>query len=297
MRTVKLRWVVLALALVVGTGTVSAQWHAKPVSDNLETVVTMWVDGQLSIDPQGHVSDYRIDTPLVASLSASLGRAVRSWTFKPVLVDGAPAPATARMRVTLMAIESEGNYRVKIDNVIFPGDVTKPVQGSAPPKEIVGRKLTPPIYPMGLMRAGVTGSVLLAIQVDDEGKAAQVSSVQTLLYNVSGRSTALQLAVGIMEQNAVKAAQQWTFALPADFARRAPAARVVMVPVEYVIDRMPGQGKGPWRTVVRTPRRDISWLQPHAGQQRVGVADVGPGEMVSLASAFSLTDEVIGKSL
>jgi hypothetical protein len=297
MRKGKLHWLVLAMALVLGVGTASAQRRAQAVSDVLETVVTMRVDGQLTIDPQGRVSDYRIDTPLVDALSQSLGRAVRTWTFRPVLADGVATRATATMRVSLVAVESEGKYRVKIDNVIFPGEVTRPAEGSAPPKEIAGRALTPPHYPVGLMRSGVTGIVLLAIQVDEQGKAAQVNSVQTMLYDVSGKARTLQLAVGILENNAVDAARHWTFSLPADFAQRPAAQRVVMIPVEYTLDRTPSSGKGPWRTVIRTPRRDIAWLHDKAGQQRVGAADVGQGEMISLASAFSLTDNVIGSAL
>ena len=297
MRDGKLKWMVLALVLVFGVGSVSAQRYAEAVNDTLETVVTMRVDGQLSLDAQGHVADYRIDTPVVDSLAASLRRTVLGWTFHPVLVNGVPAPATTKMRVTLAATETAGNYRVKIDNVTFPGDLAKPEQGSELAGKIARLKLTPPRYPIGLQRAGVTGIVLLAIQVDEKGKVAQVSSVQTQLYDVRGRGKALQLAVGIMERNAVDAARYWTFTLPADFGNLPQAKRVVMVPVEYSLDDMPGAVSAPWRTVVRTSRREIPWLQDKAGQQQVGVADVGHGEMMSLASAFSLADNVIGNAL
>lgn len=287
------------LAATLGLAAMPASAGRPAVADTLESVKVLQVEGIVVIDTQGGVEDYRIQTPLNDALRGLVDKAVHRWRFRPVVVDGQVRRAEARMRITLAATAMGEDYQVRVDNVIFPDPDQKPGQPAA--GDTAGysaRKLAPPVYPQGLMRANVSGTVLLAIRMDASGRAADVAAVQSMLMDVRGREKVLQIATGMMEQASVSAAKRWTFNLPADFERRPPDQRVVMVPVEFLMESTPkSTAAGIWRTVVRTPVRKVDWLPQGKGTQAVGVADLRNGEFVPVASQLSLVSEVVGNLL
>lgn len=282
----------LALPAVAGRTT---------VTDPLTSMKTLQVEGTVVIDTEGKVDDYRIETHLGEPLSGAVDRAVRGWRFVPVVIDGQPRRAEARMRITLAATKVGEDFEVKVDNVIFPREKPTAKEAPAPghvPTRIEAGKFTPPVYPPGLMFAGLDGQVLVALRVGEDGNAADVAAVQSMLLDVRGREKTLQQAVGLFEQASLAAARQWTFKLPPDFASWPPEKRVVTVSIVYTTDRKPEfDAPGFWRTIVRTPRREIDWMPRKRGTQAVGVADVKPGEFVPVASALTLASDVVGATL
>lgn len=261
----------------------------------VESVVAMQVDGWVSFDTTGKVEDYQITTPLTETIRAALDGRVRQWKFHPVLVDGVPRHAKARMRVTLAAKQESNGIHVAVDNVVFPsetGDVGVRVDGQ--PEPITGKKLRPPAYPIGLMQQGVSGAVLLAIRVGPDGRAADVVAVQSMMYDVRGGASALRVGIRMLEQSAVVAAKDWTFNVPATDKPRTAGEQTVTVPVEYVMGKVKVDPAGKWRTIVRIPKRPIGWLTPETGNQSVGVADAIAGELIPLNSAVALATDVVG---
>ncbi len=111
-----LRLIMLIAALLAG-----ASAHAATNVDVAkgEAVLTLRVDGQLSIDAQGNVVEYQIRTKLEPQVEKLVRRAVPGWRFKPIHVDGKPVIAQSPMRITLSAVEIEQGYKVMVDNVVF----------------------------------------------------------------------------------------------------------------------------------------------------------------------------------
>ncbi len=283
-----------------------------------EAVLTLRVDGELSIDPQGKVADYRIRTKLDPQLARLVQRAVPSWRFKPILVDGHPVVAQSPMRITLSAEEMEQGYKVVVDNVVFRPNTreeweaeqasrkARPRMSVAgePPQPLVwitSKSLQPPKYPSGMQRSGVEGIVLLILRLHPDGTVAEVFASQSSLLNVKGSGGLLDRARLMLERSAAAAAKRWTFTVAAeDPAAMSAAALTVRVPVDYSLGN-PGAGPelltGTWRHEFRGPNRPVPWL-PEENAPKIGVSDLNGNEILAGVSPFELSDSsVIGKTL
>lgn len=291
------RWALVAIVAMAMIQPSLAKQPDAAADAPVESVITMQVDGSLTFGTTGEVESYQIDTKVMEPVRLPLENAVRKWKFKPVLVDGVPRRAFTRMRVTLAAKEVAAGLQVRVDNVVFPigkGEVVTRIDGEVEP--ITGKKQGPPSYPVGLMRQGVGGMVLLAIRVDAEGRAAEVVAVQSMLFDVRGRPQTLHKAILVLEKSAITAAEAWTFNVPPTAKPRTVDDMTITVPIEYTVATKPLPA-GEWRTVVRIPKREIGWLKPAAGTQSVGVADAVSGEVIPLTTSVALATDVIGSDL
>lgn len=283
-----------------------------------ESVLTLRVDGELSIDPDGKVKEYQITTKLDPQVDKLVRRAVVAWRFKPILVDGRPAIATSPMRITLAAVEREQGYQVKVDNVVFRPNTQAQykaeqasqrahqrisVAGEAPQPRvwITSRSLKPPQYPAGLMRSGVEGIVLLNVRLNPDGTVAEVFASQSSLLNVKGRPALLDRARVMLERSASDAAKRWSFdVVNEEVAPLSAEALTVRVPVEYKMGA-PGAEQealaGKWRHEFRGPNLPLPWLRgPDVA--KVGVSDFAGNEILAGTSRFALSDKgIIGKAL
>jgi len=309
-----LRSIMLTLTLLASTG---AYAGAKDQAVQGEAVLTLRVDGELSIDPEGKVADYRISTKLDPQLERLVRRAVPSWRFKPILVDGKPVIASSPMRITLSAEEMKEGYKVVVDNVVFRPNTREEweaeeasrkarprmsVAGEAPPSMvwITSKSLRPPSYPPLLQQAGVEGMVLLTVRVHPDGTVAEVFASQSSLLNVKGSSKQLDRARLMLERNATDAAKRWTFTVKTEDASPLSAeALTVRLPVEYFMVGRGGPDKlvGQWRHEFRGPNQQAPWL-PATNARKVGVSDLTGNEILAGVSPFALSDSsVIGKTL
>ncbi len=261
--------------------------------------MVMRVDSSITLDPDGSLAEFTIANDLPSTLRKTLEKEVRQWHFKPVLVAGEARRVRTDMRVILAARETGEGFRIKIDNVLFPGkDGVNPDAAVAKAPPMSGKSLSPPRYPIGLARANVRGMVLLTVRVGAEGQAEAVVATQSMVYDVRGRPDVLATALEQFEKAAVAAAQRWKFTISAERAALPASERTVSVPVEYLGDgRRTETVSGVWRTVVRVPRREVEWLRKEQGIQWVGVSDLSAGEMMPLASAFGFSTPVVGNQL
>ncbi|WP_168191511.1 TonB family protein [Thermomonas aquatica] len=317
-----LRSIVLAAAMVAAAGATAA---TKLQIAEGESVVTLRIDGELNIGPEGQVQAYRIRTRLDPKIQALVAKAVPGWQFKPVLVDGKPVNAKTPMRITLAATETKGGYEVRVDNVVFTpyskedyeaqlaskkalaeqGKTLTTLDDAMPPSqpvEITSIKLAPPGYPKGLQMAGVEGMVLLNLRLNPDGTVAEVFASQSSLLNVKGRPELLDRARVMLEKNASSAAAKWTFKVQAkDPAALKPSDLTVRIPVDYALSSPGRKGDplvGSWRREFRGPNYPVPWLLGGEGEQAIGVSDLGSGEFIAGTSPFALGDKsVIGKSL
>lgn len=261
----------------------------------LESVMIMHVDGLIDIDPQGQVAQFQIDTPLSEKLHELLDRTVRTWRFEPVVVDGAPRLAHSRIRIVLAASKLGDGLQIKFDNVLFPRAQAERIDNAS--ASVTFGRLNPPEYPSDLLRAGVSGAVLLGIRIGADGGVAQVTPIQTTLFDVKGSPAALSEAIQRLEQSAVHATKRWHFNVVAKSEQLTAQDMTVAVPISYSI----GQGKrfqaGTWRSEVRIPQRPLEWLQDSTGTQKIGVSDVADGEVMPASSTVKLATNVVGSVL
>lgn len=303
------------LALVLAFGSTHA--GSDPAMQG-ESVLTLRVDGELTIGPEGGVVDYRLITKLDPQVEALVKRAVPKWRFKPVLVDGKPVMAASPMRITLAAEEIAEGYRVTVDNVVFRPNTRADYDAERasrkahprinvvgedpePPVSISSKAMTPPKYPSGLQRSGVEGIVLLNLRLNPDGTVAEVFAAQSSLLNVKGGAALLDRARAMLERNAGDVAKRWKFTVEAeDPGKLLPKHLTVRVPVAYTLGLSPGDGDGlagRWRHEFRGPNLTAPWLSGGEAA-KVGVSDLDSNEMLAGVSPFELSDKsIIGKAL
>jgi hypothetical protein len=284
------------LAAGVGPAAAAAAGTAPKVDPaRLERVITLPVDGSVLLTAQGQVAEFRCDTPLSRELREKLDRNVLQWRFR-MAPDTPPGGGRAKLRVVLAGFKVGDSYTIQIDNVLFPGEPEKAAAGQkAPP--ISPKLMQPPRYPETLQRAGVSGTVLLAILVSADGRSEKILPVQSMLFDVRGRDRALAAGIHLLEQTAVAIARRWTYNIAPQRGALPAGERTVMVPVAFDMSNGGTPAPGTWRTVVRVPKRPIDWLPDSPEAQHVGVSDVVAGEMVPATSVVKLTSDVIGKAL
>ena len=294
--------VVVAAMLALVTGVRAAE-------SGPQTLLTMRVDSDITIDAQGQVTRYKVTTPVTPTIEKALDKAVHGWRFQPVTVDGQPANARSGMRVTLAAREASDGYAISVDNVTFrdipkdeplgPGEVRAGVR--APARDAVrltikSRRAVK--YPRAAERAGIDGAVLLYVEVGEDGSAVQVFPVQSTLYNIRASARVMSELREAFEDNAVSAIKHWRFDVQLNGARPTPENMSGTMRVEYETSHTPAAGSpGQWRMESRSAWRQAPWLVGQRTAQKINVSDVAPGEMMQVASAFHPPDGVIGKAL
>lgn len=295
--------ILAALALLAASGPVAAGAPTPP----LESVLSMPVDGTIVIEPDGAVGEYALTSQLTPGLKAMLDRTIPKWRFEPVVVDGTARRAQTRVRIVLAANEVDGGYRVRIDNVIFPapkGEINETPQLNSKLVEMRGKNLQPPRYPMELMRAGISGRVLVGLRFGLDGALVDAVPVQSMLFNVKGGQRALSKSIALMEASAMGAVRRWSADVRVKAgATPAPRDFTAYTTIEYVLgppgDKLPtgDPPPGTWRLVTRTPKREMPWLAGDKQVPVVGVADLAGGEVLPLAGAPRLTTPVVGTIL
>ncbi|MGV8923830.1 MAG: hypothetical protein ACOH1L_10875 [Thermomonas sp.] len=308
------------VALFASSGVRAAE---APVSSS-ESVLTLRLNGQLTIDPEGRVKSYEIRSELPPGIQGIVERAVTKWTFAPILMGGKPVTAQSPMSITLAATEADGRYLVRVDNVVFRPNTKEdyeqaldaqkqaaalgvvietagePARVTQPPV-ISAKRMRPPAYPPEMLIGRVEGIVLMVLRLNPDGTVAEAIATQSSLLNVKGRPEVLDRVRQKLERSALSAARRWTFNVgAADPALLTPEDLTVRTPVEYLI-RSPGSKDstlaGIWRQEFRGPNLPVPWLSEQANR-RIGVSDLATGEFFAGASRFRLVDEdVIGSTL
>jgi hypothetical protein len=286
-------------ALLLALTPLSAATATDKPLETIESLSVLAVEGDVYINADGTLADYRIDTPAPGDTAAKVVNVARGWRFEPSLVDGKPHAVVARMRVSLAATQVGGGYQVRVDSVSFPGlsQQRREYFEAAGTYVHVAKNATRPDYPHGLAQSGVAGRVLVALRYDDSGKVTDVAAVQSMLYDRRETEQVASRAIGMYEGAALAAPRQWR-------VQNATAApfRVVFTNVEFVTDRSDKRGAdgaaaepGKWRLISRTPRRHVEWVD---GGRVPGVSDVASGELEPVADAtLKLSSPVVGTLL
>jgi hypothetical protein len=270
------RWLLgLGMGCLVLAGAASAA--GPSARDRMEA--SMLVEGTLGVTPTGTVLAYSLDQAekLPPAVVQTIAKAVPRWTFKPVLVDGKPVAAKAKMHLRLVASPlGDGSYRVAIRSAYF-GDESSTITRNG--------KGTPPRYPLDALRGRIEATVYLLLRVDREGRVADAIAQQVNL-NVAGSERVLSKWREVFAEPSLRAARTWTYSAagPSD-----PDFRVLRTPIVYHLQEVNGPERhayGQWEGYVPGPLAVAPWFD--ADTMLSGGADALPGDGTYGAPSLSL---------
>lgn len=261
----------LGALLLLVLGTVQAR------ADDLR----MDVSGEIGVDGQGKVFDYVIKTIVTPEVKQLIDRSVRSWQFEPVVHDGKPGYAKANMTLTLLAKKVDAGYQLQVERVRFTGN-----RGTV--------SMPPPQYPMESARAGVMGSVLVAVRIDAEGKVLDVAAIQTSLPYRNLSQKKIEMAGKPLEKASIAAAKNWRFE-PANLEWGDAAETTLIIPVDFWLGDASGPKRNGWHVEPNSVVRPIPWLA--ADKQQFDADGLKQGESLALDSPVKLKTEVLGSRL
>lgn len=235
-----------------------------------QAVNTLAVRGSIEIDVNGNVQRYTLEHPEAYSTAVRemLERIVPRWTFRPVLVDGAPVAARSAMYLRLQADPiGDGQFRIVVAGATFGND------GNAGPGTHVAvdvRSMPRPIYPKDEIRAQVGAQVLVVVRVGRDGRVEDAIAEQTNLAQL-GTSRAMARWRRDFEAAAIASLKRWTFTIPTKGADADAPYWSVRIPIAYTAGNVPAGTPGKWNSYVPGPRRAIPW----ATDEEQALADTG----------------------
>lgn len=202
------RLILAALVAISSAGVTAAE---EPKQDG---PVELWLTASVAIDEGGRVQDLRWDeaSKLDAAIADTLTPMVSGWEFTPATADGRPASTSTGL---LVEVEVEplddGRAKVRVVNAR-----TGPIVSSA----------RPPSYPTDAVRAGVSASLQVVVEVGADGAPV----VRDVAYEGSDGADRHRDAFIASTR---KALTRWTFhpEVVAGQAVQAP----VSIPVEFCI--------------------------------------------------------------
>lgn len=250
---------VLGLVLLAGLAPVAGAQSARQMRQEVEA--SMLVTGHVDIDRDGRVTAHVLDRPeeLPPFVRDLIGRGVPELRFEPVLVDGAPVLARARMSVRVVATPAPGdNMDIRIASAHF-GDAP-----SGDARSPTARDLKRPRYPEHVARMGGAGTVYLLVKVARDGSVADVVAEQ---INLTALGTARQMDMirTALSRTAVENARRhWRFTPPGESDEASSDGWVVRVPVEFSLDDARSETYGHWSAYHPGQRTRPDWAAPTA---------------------------------
>ncbi len=224
-----------------------------------EVEASMLVTGHVDIDREGRVSAHALDQQdkLPGYVIALIDRAIPAMRFEPIVSDGAPIEARAKMSLRMVATPTgDGNMDLRIRSVHFGDEYASDDAGS-----IRSAGMRPPRYPAGMVRIGAKGTVYLLLKIGRDGRVAEVMAEQVNLTAI-GNARQMEMIRSTLSRSAIEAARAWTFVPPTEGEEARKDHWVVRVPVEYMFgdDRAPAYGQ--WVAYHPGPRQRPDWAQP-----------------------------------
>ncbi|SIQ37748.1 hypothetical protein [Solilutibacter tolerans] len=265
---------------------------AKPVTNGVEltkseSVLSMRVDGEMVVSPDGRVTEHRITTELPAEVLSLIDKNMAAWRFEPVKDQlGNPTHAKTYMRLTVVARkQGDGNYSALVENARFHDGEGRRGKSKSDKHALIDGKSgvrlvsKPRIdYPPLMLGNDVNGAALAQLLIAPDGSVEDVVIVQSALFNAKGDADILDKARAEMERNVLKAMKRtrYTFAPGTDLSEI--RNRLGVIPVFFQMvgkknDTDAGRRAGQWRIEERGPRRAPLW-EVKEGIERVGISDV-----------------------
>lgn len=265
----------LPLMAVLAAAPISAATPALTIEPR---VLTTRLEGELSIDPTGAVESYHVLTDVAPGLAGKVEAMVRQLRFEPVELDGRPARAHTRMRVTLAGtpLDDDG-LNVRLDNIGFPDSKKgRPDDEYIPGLRMKVDRRSMPDYPVIAARAGVDADVLVIVKVGRDGRIADAAIRQSALIAAGGEPEAVAKLLSEFEYQSLRAVRRWHVAVDVDPGFQPTDAQMTaLVPIVYRMQERTPPRLGDWVWETRSQKREAPWIAPDPARPTVGVADVG----------------------
>lgn len=310
----------LALAFALAGARYAGPVQAGDVTANeLESVVTMRLGGEITIDKDGEVLDYRIDDAMPPAVGKIVDESVRHWRFWPVEIQGKPVRARTRMLLTVRGTPVDGGYSIKIENTRFGEQMDdaksdhETAKAASTEPTFEPRHKVIPVAPRNNLR----GSVRVYLHIAPDGRVDHADAVQAALFNAKGDPGLLADALGEMIDNAQSAIRQWAYTVRTPDGKPFAGTTATMQ-VDYLTEKLPQRNPvtgarrlgrvtpdrslftatGSWRSEVRSAWRSPDWYNAEATDQRVGVSDAGGADSpAGLTSPFRLRGDSAERTL
>lgn len=242
----------LVAVLLASLGATALASGAGAVRKQIES--SMLVEGSIDINADGSVAGYALpgEKDLPRGVVVMIDRVVPQWRFEPVeLREGATrARATMSLRFVAKKLD-DGKVSVEIRAARF-GDDT-------PAESVLSKdKLAAPRYPEAAVRAGVGGTVYMALKIGRDGHVEEAIAQQVNLRIVASEAL-MRRWRDLLSQTALRAAKDWTFLPPAKGEDVDAPYWTVSVPVDFVAPGAKDPGREQWHTYVPGPRAQIPW--------------------------------------
>ena len=272
----KLR-VVLLLALLASVFTADAAGTKAEVRETIEN--SMLVTGTIDIGIDGAAIGHRLDEPekVPEVVRDLVVKAATQMRFEPVLLDGKPVKARAKMGVRVVARKLEnGNYQLRIASTSF-GE-----QGGDDAESVTKEKMRPPEYPANAYLRNVSGTVYLVLKIGRQGTVEDLA-VEQVNLTVLGNERQMEQSRKWLAEASVDAARKWTFKIPTRGESVDAPFWSVCVPVEFMLRNQKKPADGQFEAYIPGPRSRPAWIDADEAMQNPdamiagGLYQVGKG--------------------
>lgn len=126
--------------------------------------------GSITIDESGAVVDVALDrTQLGDEVMSALDGQVRGWRFEPVLDQGQPIRAKARLSADLLAFREQGTdgLALAVSRARF---TAQPAPAEERPRQRPAQGLAQPAYPRDAISLQIGADVVLMLRMGEHGK-------------------------------------------------------------------------------------------------------------------------------
>ncbi|MGN7727290.1 energy transducer TonB [Luteimonas sp. 22616] len=235
---------------------------ATPKEVRKQVEASMLLTGTISIEADGSVRGYNIDDQdkVPEYVLSNIGKWVPTWRFSPVLVDGKPVPARAKMSLRMRAEPSgDDKFSLYIAGASF-GESQGPSTDS-----ITKLEMQPPRFPPDVARVGGKGVVYLVLKVGRQGVVEDVVAEQVNLTTYASDRQMERFRRSLAEA-AIEKAREWTFRPPSTGEHAGDASWSVRVPVDFGYRGEKEVAYGQWEGYLPGPQRRAPWLQGREGE-------------------------------
>lgn len=228
-----------------------------------EVEASMLVTGHVDIDRNGQVTALELDQrdklpPYVIDM---LERGAPSLRFEPILVEGEPALARAKMSVRLVMTPGEGSdMHLRIASAHF-GEQSSTNDTSVTRSD----KLPPPRYPPEVARMGGQGTVYLLVKVARDGSTQDVHAEQVNLTALGNARQMDRIRTELTKAAVNQARREWTWTPPTTGEQADRDYWVVRIPVSFDLHdslKAPSPRYGQWVGYHPGERSQPDWSAP-----------------------------------
>lgn len=200
--------------------------HAAPPPN---AQLSMLVAGKISVSPEGKVIDFSLEEtdklppPVVKLLSQEIPK----WLFEPPTRDGKAVALTTSMtlRVVSRSIANK-KHSLELGSATF---------GDSGSNEVLrSRHQTMPKYPDAAIRAHVSGTVYLVVNINKEGHVQNIAAQQVNLL-VKRPPDAAKRYRHMLAQATIDTARKWRFGMPTTGKLAGRDHWIIRIPIKYAL--------------------------------------------------------------